>query len=1609
MNNIPDDQSIAVIGMSARFPGANNINEFWENLRIGRDTITHFSDAELRQAKIPENLIQNPSYIKRRGILEDIDKFDADFFGISPYEAAMMDPQQRVFLEICWEALECAGYTSTKSKLLIGVYAGMSDSSYLQNCLLKNTEFLASHQPTQTTIANSCHFLATKVSYYLDLRGPSLNINTACSTSLAAIIEACKALVNGDCDIALAGGVTIIVPQISGYLYQDGSILSRDGKCHTFDKNASGTVSSNGAGVVVLKRLTDAISDGDAIDAVIKGYAINNDGNAKASYAAPSILEQSRCIAMALSTVDVESVGYIEAHGTGTLLGDPVEIKALTKAFRHYTDKKQYCAIGSVKTNIGHTDTAAGVAGFIKTVLALKNKIIPASLYYSEPNPHIQFEESPFYVNAKQMNWKESKGKRCAGVSSFGIGGTNTHVILEESPTKIYLNSAKSWQIILLSAKTSDALNNQKKLLLKYLIDSCTPSIQLSDIAYTLQIGRKDFEYRHAIVWSNRDQLIVALQNSNNVLGYQNTFVLEKKPKLIFIFSERESIYAGIIKHQYFNDSLFKSNVNKCLECLPKNLQISALNYLIDDKDQLNKALENIIKKICLFVVDYCIADMLLSWNIVPDVIVGYESGEYIAACLSKVFGFKEAIALALRSWMQESSFKIDNELMGFISISDKVEYKNPVIPYLSNINSEQKNEIKNSPSVFMKICMNLDALEYFNHSDEDGFCSHIWFLPSEKEYLKNPELQQFCIENALAKAWICKIPINWNAYHGSCERHRVHLPTYPFEKTKHWIDPSVSNVSKHVSRDPKVPHIYEPYWELSVSNSKSDSVDLSGNYLIFADEKFLQNNLIKKLATKKREIICVIQGDKFSEISNNVYQINPNSKNDYQQLFLALQTIKKLPKFVIHCWSLKCTENKSTLEISDLILKDGFLSLVYFSQVFISINQSEKTYLTVITNKLKKIHPNDEVIPEKYTLLGISLVLPQEYQALCRVIDSDALQLNSSELSSFYHNIMLDGSYNPEELFVAYRSGIKFINKFKEYSNNQEIKQSIFAVNGVYLITGGLGKIGLELAEFLAEKYSAHIILVSRSGSDRAEAVCREPDYSYRLSNIKSKAKTLSIVKADVTNFDQMQEVFKEIKLKHKKIDAIFHLAGVVNSSTYHLVKDLTNEEIYRQFLPKIQGVKVIEALTNQLPVDFCILFSSLASIVGGIGFASYSSANCCLDGFSEYHQNNRKTRWISLNWDVWDFSTKISGINSSVFEEHFLNFQHGYRYIISSNNLRHKIIENINKNNLLCSDSKQDDLFFETKKLSIEDTLKQIFKECLQVSEVNNNDDFYHIGGDSLSAIRLLELIEKRFNRISMSELIENSSILKLKNLIEKKKDINFSSIVILKKEGRKPPLFLIHPIGGTVFCYIELMKYLNNDRPCYGIQDPGIHFSDVHFSSIPEIASFYLQEIKSIQSKGPYLLGGYSFGGSIAFEVARQLEQNGEDVSRLLLIDSWAVFSNELKQHSKFCEIMEFILEDMKNYISDSIQDKKKLLDLAWSRMQLLFDYVPNVIAAPITLMKARDILPEYSVINETANHWQSYARNPINIYNIAGNHKSLLSAKGVEQLASIINQI
>ncbi|HKU73634.1 MAG TPA: MupA/Atu3671 family FMN-dependent luciferase-like monooxygenase [Pyrinomonadaceae bacterium] len=641
------EDDIAVVGLAGRLPGAKDLHEFWRNLCDGVEAIRFFSDEELLQFGANPETLKQPNCVKAKAIIENVDMFDAAFFGFTAREAQISDPQQRIFLECSWEALEDAGYDPEAYPGKIGVYAGSGFSSYM-TVIAANPEIARGLGTYRTLIGNDKDFLATLVSYKLNLRGPSVVIQTACSTSLVAVHVACQALLNGECDMALAGGISIRLPEKGAYLYQEGGILSPDGHCRAFDAEAEGTVSGNGAALVVLKRFADALKDGDNIRAVIKGSAVNNDGAAKVGFTAPSIGGQVQVINQALdvSGVDAQTISYIEAHGTGTALGDPVEVTALTKALGAKTSKRGFCAIGSLKTNVGHLDVAAGAASLIKSILMLQHKKLPPSLHFQRPNPKIDFANSPFYVQTHLAEWTSETPRR-AGVSSFGIGGTNAHVIVEEAPARERTNASRHHKLLLLSAKTESALETVTDNIARYLDENA--DTDLADVAYTLQVGRRPMEHRRMLVCRDREGALNALTSRDPKRVFTTADKTRFRP-VMFMFPGQGSQHVNMAHDLYRDEPYFKQLVDECAEILARWLDLDLRGLLYPSEARSAEASEKLTQtqftQPALFVIEYCLARLWMHWGIKPEAMIGHSLGEYVAACLAGVFTLEEALPL---------------------------------------------------------------------------------------------------------------------------------------------------------------------------------------------------------------------------------------------------------------------------------------------------------------------------------------------------------------------------------------------------------------------------------------------------------------------------------------------------------------------------------------------------------------------------------------------------------------------------------------------------------------------------------------------------------------------------------------------------------------------------------------------------------------------------------------------------------------------------------------------------------------------------------------------------------------------------------------------------
>jgi acyl transferase domain-containing protein len=1337
---------IAIVGMSGRFPGARDIREFWNNLAQGVESIDFFTDEELAAAGVDEQLRASPAYVGACGVCEDEDQFDARYFGFSPREAQALDPQQRLFLECAVEALEHAGLDPDSFSGPVGVYAGVGVSTYLK-LIEANPEFVDLVGGLQVLIGTNKDHLTTHVSYKLNLRGPSIAIQTACSTSLVAVVQACQALLTYQCDAALAGGVSIAVPQREGYLHEEGGIESPDGHCRAFDARAQGTVGGNGVGIVVLKRLADARAAGDTIHALIRGFAVNNDGAQKVGYTAPSIDGQAEVIALAqaMAGVTPDSISYVEAHGTATALGDPIEIAALTQAFRARTSAIGFCAVGSVKSNIGHLDCAAGVASLIKTVLALQHRQIPPSLHFESPNPRIDFATSPFYVNAALRTWDGPTPRR-AGVSSFGIGGTNAHVIVEEAPSPDVCKPSRLPQLVTVSARSPEALARVRARLAEYL--EATSESDFSDVCYTLHVGRRAHEYRAALTCRTTADAIAALRSSGGARTHQHA-VTRKDLSVAFLFPGQGSQYVGMARGLYETEPVFRETLDSCADVLRVLLGRDLRDLLCGEPDsERSTALdETWLAQPALFSVEYSLARTWMAWGIRPSAMLGHSVGEYTAACLAGVFTLEDALELvAVRGRLVQSvprgaMLAVALPVRDISALADDIEIAAINAPALTTVAGEVAGierfaDLLRERAIVSKrlhtshafhsraLDSILDdfrlavertprrrpALRYVSNvtgrwiDPEDAidpdyyvrqlrgtvqFAEGVQTLMATGESLllevgpgqaltslvrqqipPGSEVEVFsslgsardgddldALVDVLGRLWTRGVTVDWAAFHAGERRRKVALPAYPFERERYWVD-SMPDVSTDVSARPGSEsgsdddagvRLYAPAWSRlqrladSVAPLPDDDPDTC--WLIFRDEAGLGDSLAARLREFGRRVVVVRPGADFERRSDDVYIVRPSEPADYRDLHETLQARGLSPRRVIHLWTVDASS--SSADVTS-ILEHGSFSVLAFVQGLGLGGSIPASSLLVVTIGAQSVLEDDEIRPTVSTVLGPCRTIPQEYPTIaCGALDLQ-MPRHAQWPDNVVDRILADACITESGLTVAYRGGYRWLQTYEPL--DRDIDGAIpptLRENGVYLITGGLGQLGRLIAQWVAARTRARLILTSRVGLPPREQWPRDgsedPESPLAAAiefvrAIEEGGCAVEVLAVDVADEGAMTDACDAMRRRYGAVNGVFHCAGATRAEHFAPIASVTRALWEEHLRPKVHGVNVLDrALTDHAP-DFVVLMSSLSAILGGLGFLPYASANLFMDAFAQHKRRHAPAQWISVNWDGWN-----------------------------------------------------------------------------------------------------------------------------------------------------------------------------------------------------------------------------------------------------------------------------------------------------------------------------------------------------------------------------------
>ncbi|HEX8391100.1 MAG TPA: beta-ketoacyl synthase N-terminal-like domain-containing protein [Longimicrobium sp.] len=1452
---------VAVIGMSGRFPGADDLDAFWRNLRDGVESIRTLSVEEMLAAGAHPDDLANPNWVPAGGHLsrEMVEGFDAAFFGYNPREAETLEPGHRLFLECAWEALENGGQDPARVAGNVGVFAGAGVPHYTDHHVRPRRELAATVGEFQLFVGSGKDFVATRTSYKLNLRGPSVSVQTGCSTSLVAIHSAAQALLHGECDLALAGGANV-VPATTGYMYAPGGISSPDGHCRAFDRDAAGTLVGSGVGVVLLKRLDDALRDRDTIRGVIKGSAINNDGSLKVAFTAPSVEGQAAVIreALEVSDVDPETIRYVEGHGSGTDLGDPIEISALTQAYRSWTDRRQYAAVGSVKTNVGHLDAAAGVAGFIKAVLAVENGQVPPTVHFRSPSEKIDFAGSPFYVSGRLEPWGMEGVPRRAGVSSFGIGGTNAHVVIEQAPDAEPSESRRDTHLLVLSARTPSALDAATERLAAHL--RAAPSTSLADTAWTLQAGRREFAFRRMLVVRDGEDAadLLASRHPERVLS---AAAEDGHRSVAFLFPGVGDQYPGMARGLYDAEPLFRAEVDRCAELLAPHLGLDVRDVLFPaasgqaapsgggldframlagkkepdaDAERLNRTE---VAQPAVFVIEYALARTLMAWGIVPEAVIGHSLGEYAAACIAGVFSLEDALALVARRarliadlpggamlavplspeavapFLSEGATVATVNAPALCVVAGPAEVvetvrlrlekaghaarplaathafhspmmdaavepvqrlvsgfrlRAPRIPMASNVTGTwitaaeatdarywarhtrepvrfdrgMGEVLRGAGRVLVEVGPG-QTLSTFVRQREDS--AHVSVIPTLRYPYDRTADESFLL-GALGRLWLAGVTPDWAAFHDGERLRRIPLPTYPWERERYFIDPLRADEQEEertVSgrRPNPAEWLYVPSWRRTIASRPSASTEAE-SVLVFATDDAVSAGVLAALRAHGRTAVVVRAGAAFGPAEDG-YTLRPASREDLRRLADALGT-DDAPRTLLYLWPL-AGEGADLGLVGALAVADAFG------------RAPRPPVLVAVTARAAEVGSEDRVEPSRAALLGALAAVPGEYPgATVRVVDV-ALPVAESEADAraLGRRIAAEALAGRERL-VALRGRNRWARGYESIRSGG-IDPSPVRSGGAYLFIGGLrGRAGI-LAEHLVRVHGARIavidpVLPHRGGWD-AMVKARLADDPTRMQielirRLEAGGGNIVPIQAIPSEVDHLHTAFRHIEEQFGNLHGI-----VFTPFGYETAEPVSVSEMRVAAWETRMGflaaeLRAVAEAVGDRELDFVIVDSSLAPVLGGVGVVDASAANAAVDAFAAGRAESA-TPWTSAGWDKWATEgSQDYGIRedeAATAFEHLLSVAGEPQVLISTGDPARRLEEAARAPKAGPAPGgsyarPQLATEYHAPGNVVEQTIAEMWEELLGISPIGVHDDFFALGGHSLLATQII-----------------------------------------------------------------------------------------------------------------------------------------------------------------------------------------------------------------------------------------------------------------------------
>ncbi|MBO4161486.1 type I polyketide synthase [Micromonospora antibiotica] len=1319
-------EPVAIVGMACRVPGAADIDQFWRNLRSGTESVTFFGpEIALAAGANPES-VRDPQYVLAAPVLDHIEEFDAGLFGFTRREAEILDPQHRIFLECAVAALENAGYDPARYRGDIGVYGGVGTGEYQWYHLLRNPSVLNSVGRMAISLSNNTDYVANLVSYRLNLRGPAVTVSTACSTSLVAVHLAAEAVRNGECDMALAGGVSVEITQYRGYQYHEGGILSPDGHCRAFDADAQGTIWGSGGGIVLLKRLSQALADGDTVHAVLLGSAVNNDGADKVGFSAPSVSGQAAVIGQALGVAQVtpDGIDYVEAHGTGTTVGDPIEIRALSEVF----DGREpgSCRLGTVKTNIGHLAAGAGVVGLIKTALSLSHETLPPTLHFRSPNPAAALDDSPFRVVREAEPWPRRERPRRAGVSSFGMGGTNAHAVLQEAPA-VEPAPTDGPQVLLLSARTPSALEHMAGALATHL--SGDPAPVLDDVAYTLQVGRREMPYRRALVASGAGDAVSVLRGASprRLLAGKATAA----PRLLFLFPGQGTQRVGMVRGLYERYEVVREHVDRGREVLRPVLGFDVAEVLFASGDDVAAATERLRRtgttQPVLFLVEYAMAQLWRSWGVQPTAMLGHSLGEYVAACLSGVFTFTDGLRLvAMRARLMESrpagamlavhlpaedleladtgldlaavnaptmsvvsgppdavdrfesdladsgvpvtrlrtSHAFHSAMMAplrdeFTEVLTGVELRPPQVPVVSNVTGDWlTDEQATSPAYWVEhLCAPVLFGAGLRTLLADGpavLCevgpgASLSGLARMQPRPDTPDPvtslpattgdEQEMMLGAAGRLWTLGVEVDWAATH-QAHRRRVPVPGHPFERERFWIEPPTGatvgvaspEVPPRTAKLPMEDWFWVPLWRQTIAPPPAGSMSTEP-WLVLRDPAGSTDPLVAELRRLGGPVATVTPGGGYARQGLD-FVIAADRPGDHERVLDALVQDSIVPRRVLHAWAAgECDADQLAPAAVRETVEVAFSGLLWLVQAFAARSLTDKLDLVVVTRGTQDVDGAGLRSPAR-AMVGAPLrVLPMEFPGLrCRMIDIDDPAAGAGALLA---EVAAD-----DTPLVAYQRGRRWVPHFDAVRADADAAvRAPLRERGTYVITGGLGGVGLSIAESLARRVQARVVLVGRSAPPErgdwarlANAGGKRGWQAARLCEIEQLGGEVHVVTADVTDPHQARLVREAALARFGTVDGIIHAAGIAGGT---LVEAQSRETMAAVIDPKVYGTLALADAFDGDRLDFFAVCSSVTAVAGGLGQVDYCAANLFLDAFA--HVRSHPWPVISINWGAW------------------------------------------------------------------------------------------------------------------------------------------------------------------------------------------------------------------------------------------------------------------------------------------------------------------------------------------------------------------------------------